>query len=571
MSSNKLSIINYPFTAISAQTDFKLALILCMIDPTLGGVLVLGDKGTGKTTTVRALYNLMKKNDPDFSFVNLPIGATEDRVLGSVKLDVLISEKRIEIHKGLLAKANKGILYIDEINLLNDYLMDVLLDAASSGGYYLERDSVSQWLESKFCLVGTMNPEEGELRPQLLDRFGLSVTIKTPTDKAARIKIMNRRLSFDTNPIAFTEQYEKEEIQLSSQIQLAKTNLISVIIPDAIKEEIAGICIDNNVEGLRADILLMKAARAYAAFNNQKKVCLEDVQKVKNFVLSHRVKPKSQHGSQCESNQHPPQNKNDGSSPENQQEHSEMASGLNEYLLNAANTQQYLKIDPGNHVSKKGVRLKAINQQAATGQNKPYEHLYIDLLKTVKDYMNRGRLTIKYKTLIPKSEIQLLFLIDSSGSMLQNKQMASVKGVINQTIQQYNNKNISYAIIALTNGTAKILTQLTSNVEELLIAVKQLCTGGKTNLKAGLRLVHQLVKDKGHRNNHGHLFILTDGKINAGESEDPFQETVAYYKIFLKYLLRTTVVDMESGFIRLGLAKQLAQEINAGYQSISLE
>jgi Mg-chelatase subunit ChlI len=278
---------NFPFTAITAQEDFKLALLLCMIDPTLGGVLVLGDKGTGKTTTVRALHNLMKNSDADFSFVNLPIGATEDRVLGSVKLDVLLTEKRIEIHKGLLSKANNGVLYIDEINLLNDYLMDVLLDAASSGGYYLERDSVSQWLESKFCLVGTMNPEEGALRPQLLDRFGLSVTVKTPTAKNVRMQITNQRLNFDADPVAFTEQYNQEEQNLSSQIQAAKTNLISVSIPEFIKEEIAELCIDNHVEGLRADILLMKTVRAYAAFNNQKEVNTKDVEKVKDFVLSH--------------------------------------------------------------------------------------------------------------------------------------------------------------------------------------------------------------------------------------------------------------------------------------------
>ena len=161
----------FPFTAICGQDDFKLALLLCMIDPSLGGVLALGDKGTGKTTTVRALQSLMKNIESDFPFVNLPIGATEDRVLGSVHLETLINEKKLEVQKGLLSKAHQGILYIDEINLLNDYLMDVLLDASSSGGYFLERDTISQWLDSRFCLVGTMNPEEGDLRPQLLDRF----------------------------------------------------------------------------------------------------------------------------------------------------------------------------------------------------------------------------------------------------------------------------------------------------------------------------------------------------------------------------------------------------------------
>jgi magnesium chelatase subunit I len=286
--------ISFPFTAISAQDNFKLTLVLCMIDTSLGGVLAFGDKGTGKTTTVRALSDLMKRVDPSFSFVNLPIGATEDRVLGSVKLDVLINEKKIEIHKGLLAVANHGILYIDEVNLLNDYLMDVLLDAASSGGYFLERDNISQWMESRFCLVGTMNPEEGELRPQLLDRFGLSVKIKTPLDNEVRMEIVKRRMDFDTDPFAFCKRYTKQEEELAEQISKAKNNLTAIDIPISINEEITETCIHHQVEGLRSDILLMKAARAHAAFHSRKEVNSKDVQKVLPLVLQHRSKSFSQ-------------------------------------------------------------------------------------------------------------------------------------------------------------------------------------------------------------------------------------------------------------------------------------
>lgn len=280
----------FPFTAIYAQDDFKLALMLCMIDPGLGGVLALGDKGTGKTTTVRGLSHLMQRTLPDFPFVNLPIGATEDRVLGTVKLDTLINQKKIEIQQGLLASAHQGILYIDEVNLLNDYLMDILLDAAASGGYYLERDAVSHWFESKFCLVGTMNPEEGELRPQLLDRFGLSVTVHTPMDRTDRMQIVSRRLSFDTDPAAFLQQHTAAEQQLAERIAAARTQLKQVTYDDSIQTVIADTCIKHKVEGLRADILLLKAARAYAAFHHQPAVTAEDVHKVMPFVLSHRSK-----------------------------------------------------------------------------------------------------------------------------------------------------------------------------------------------------------------------------------------------------------------------------------------
>lgn len=301
---------SFPFTAIYAQEDFKLALILCMIDPGLGGVLALGDKGTGKTTTVRGLSHLMQRSITDFPFVNLPIGATEDRVLGTIKLDVLINEKRTEVQQGLLATANCGILYIDEVNLLNDYLMDVLLDAAASGGYHLERDTVSKWFESKFCLVGTMNPEEGELRPQLLDRFGLSVTVKTPMDRIDRMEIISRRLQFDADVPAFHEKYEAEEQQLAQQIMYAREQVKQVTYSDSILAGIADTCIQYKVEGLRADILLLKAARAYAAFYGKKEVTTDDVHKVMPFVLSHRSKHYStQHSQQKRESQSPREEK----------------------------------------------------------------------------------------------------------------------------------------------------------------------------------------------------------------------------------------------------------------------
>lgn len=294
--------VTFPFTAICGQEDFKLALLLCMIDPGLGGVLALGDKGTGKTTTARGLSTLMKKINPDFPFVHLPIGATEDRVLGTLKLDTLINERKLDIQKGLLATANQGVLYIDEVNLLSDYLMDILLDSAASGGYYLERDTLSQWMESRFCLVGTMNPEEGEIRPQLLDRFGLSVYIKTPTDRTLRMEIVRRRLQFDADPLAFHERYRESERILAQEVAEAKIILPLVNLSTNVHEYITDICILHEVEGLRADILLMKAASAYAAFQKRNEVTCEDVQQVMHFVIAHRAKNNAAHKNPASSN-----------------------------------------------------------------------------------------------------------------------------------------------------------------------------------------------------------------------------------------------------------------------------
>lgn len=555
MNTNKFPKLQFPFTAISAQENFKLALILCMIDSSLGGVLALGDKGTGKTTTVRSLSNLMSRIFNDFSFVNLPIGATEDRVLGSVKLDVLINEKKIEIQKGLLTKANNGILYIDEINLLNDYLMDILLDASSSGGYFLERDNISQWQDSNFCLVGTMNPEEGDLRPQLMDRFGLCVEIKTPIDKDVRIEIANRRLNFDTNETAFVQQFDEHEEQLANQIKVAKTNLNIVSISDSIHNEIAEICIEHRVEGLRADILLLKAARAYASFNNKTKIEIGDIHRVKDFVLLHRSKKENQNESEKENNK-----PNENSTSDKRNENSNEETGLNEYLLNATKTDQFLKMDLDQKVSSKGVKLNSDSSGSSNLKTSFISKAPIHLFNTIKHFIVHENLEIKYKTIDSKTDLELIFLIDSTSSMIQNQQIAYVKGIIEQTVEKNKLKKISYSAIAMINGSAIILKQRTTDADDLIASISQLKTGGKTNLRAGLKLVHSIFKQR--KRNQYQLFILTDGQINIGETKNPFNEAVDYYKKFIKSAIKTSIVDMEKGFVKLGLAGQLAKQFN---------
>ena len=219
--------LSYPFSAIIGQDDFKLALILNSIDTSLGGVLAIGDKGTGKTTLIRSLTALVN-TEAKIPFVNLPIGVSEDRVLGHINLEKLINEKKEIITVGLLGKAHLGFLYIDEINLLNDYLMDILLDASASGYYNLEREGMSKKIDSRFCLIGSMNPEEGDLRPQLKDRFGLSVNIKTITDPNLREQIIENRIRFDDNPVQFIENYSSVQLHLSTKIENAKVNLNKV-------------------------------------------------------------------------------------------------------------------------------------------------------------------------------------------------------------------------------------------------------------------------------------------------------------------------------------------------------
>ncbi|CAL2105548.1 magnesium chelatase subunit I [Tenacibaculum sp. 190524A02b] len=540
----------FPFTAIIGQDDFKLCLLLNLIDPTIGGVLATGDKGTGKTTTVRALSQLMGK---DFPFINLPIGATEDRVLGSVNIEALINQKKTIVDKGLLAKANQGFLYIDEINLLNDYLMDVLLDASSSGGYHLEREGISQWLESRFCLVGTMNPEEGDLRPQLKDRFGLSVNITTPKDIAIRKKIAIQRLDFDTTPTDFYEKRKEQELRLKTEILSAKHKLTEVTLSEEVQNEAAKLTIEANVEGMRADILLLKTARAYAALLNQDKVTVEILHRIATYVLQHRSKDFI-----------PPESNNDKKEGENKEQEKpdkkdNQTQGNNSFQL-PESVQNGLKFSIPQTSKKKEVILptKTLKQTPYIATPSPS----IALVKTIKNYMATEKFTAIYKQVTEKAAAKIVFLLDTSASMAVDKQLGYVKGIVQKTINRYPTKKVEYAIITLDNSSAKVVQDFTSDNAILNKINHQLRAGGKTNLGYAFFKVFELLKSINKK--AVQLFVLTDGKINSGK-ENPFEYAIQSYKTYLSKLNNTTIIDTENGFVKLGRAKLLADTLKVNY------
>ncbi|AUC15488.1 hypothetical protein BTO06_10200 [Tenacibaculum sp. SZ-18] len=546
--------INFPFTAIVGQDDFKLCLLLNLIDPTIGGVLATGDKGTGKTTTVRALSQLMGE---DFPFVNLPIGATEDRVLGSVNLEALINQKKTIVDKGLLAKSHQGFLYIDEINLLNDYLMDVLLDAAASGGYHLEREGISEWLDSRFCLVGTMNPEEGELRPQLKDRFGLSVAISTPKDIKLRKKIALQRLNFDTNSTEFYEQLKEEESVLRAEIISAKNKLVDVVLTEKVQNEAAKLTVEANVEGLRADILLLKTTRAYAALLGESETTKAMLYKIAPFVLAHR------------SNDFTPSKDKENSSErtlkeEEKKENKELQQGSNSFQLpeNIKNGLQFSIPQ----ASKKKVEALPTNNELVKSPYIAKEADHLAIVKTIKNYIVTRKFTKIYQQISEKASAKIVFLLDTSASMAVDKQLGFVKGIIQKTIASYPSKKIEYAIVVLENSSAKILQYFTTDSKRIQEASYQLKAGGKTNLGSAFLRVFELLKSINTKTVQ--LFVLTDGKINAGH-ESPFDFAVKNYKMYLSKLSNTTIVDTENSFVKLGKAKQLAKALNLRYVPFS--
>ncbi len=300
---------HFPFSAVVGQDEMKRALIFNAIDPSIGGVLITGTRGTAKSTAARAMAALLpeievvegdafnsapkpgkaeKSVRVSTPFVNLPVGATEDRVLGTLDVERVLQAGEKHFEPGLLARANRGVLYVDEVNLLPDHLVDVLLDAVAMGVNSVEREGVSFTHEARVILIGTMNPEEGELRPQLLDRFGLSVAVAGYFEPEMRKEVVRRRIAFETDPRTYVERWEKAEKELSGRLEQARSLLGSVQAPDGALDAIVEACAEAKADGLRADIVAYKTARAAAAFDGRTEVNASDVKEALALALAHR-------------------------------------------------------------------------------------------------------------------------------------------------------------------------------------------------------------------------------------------------------------------------------------------
>ncbi len=309
----------FPFTAIVGQEGIKQALLIAAVDPSVGGVLAFGDRGTGKSTAVRALaallpeietragcpyscatdrpaglcaacegaYETVRRPAP---VVDLPLGATEDRVVGSLDLERALTRGEKHFEPGLLAKAHRGFLYIDEVNLLEDHLVDLLLDVAASGENVVEREGLSVRHPAKFVIVGSGNPEEGELRPQLLDRFGLSVEVTTPREVADRIEVVRRRDAFERDPAGFAAAWAGEQDALRARIAEAQGRIEAVEVPEEVLERAAALCIALGTDGLRGELTAMRAARAVAALDGRAAASLDDLQAIAPMALGHRLR-----------------------------------------------------------------------------------------------------------------------------------------------------------------------------------------------------------------------------------------------------------------------------------------
>jgi magnesium chelatase subunit I len=317
-------VTSFPFSAIVGQQDMKTALQLAAIDQQIGGVLAFGDRGTGKSTAIRALAGLLpqisvsdgcsyhcdparpelfcsdcketaksgtiKTRKQTAPVVDLPLGASEDRIIGALDLEQALVHGKKRFEPGLLARANRGFLYIDEVNLLDDHLVDILLDVAASGENVVEREGLSMRHAAKFVLVGSGNPEEGELRPQLLDRFGLSVDVRTPTDVKERVEVVKRRDAFEQDPKGFVKKWQRKDAAIRKKIEQGRERITSITTPDSVLEKAATLCLAIGADGLRGELTLLRTARARAAFEGKEEVTQNDIREIAPMALRHLMR-----------------------------------------------------------------------------------------------------------------------------------------------------------------------------------------------------------------------------------------------------------------------------------------
>ena len=619
----------FPFSAIVAMDDMRLALILNAISPAIGGVLVRGEKGTAKSTAVRALTAVLPPVEvvagcrfscspaapdpqcPDgphpagaaaqsrpTRLVELPVGATEDRLTGSLDVGHLLTMGVTSFQPGLLAGAHRGVLYVNEVNLLHDHLVDLLLDAAALGTSYVERDGVSVQHAARFLLVGTMNPEEGELRPQLLDRFGLTVEAVAPRDPATRAEVVRRRMAFDADPAAFTARFASEESSIAASIAAARARLAMVVVDDASLQQIAGVCASFGVDGLRADIVIARAAAAHAAWRGAAAVTREDIRAASRLALPHRRRRNPFDAPGLDEQQlddalgpddpdpPPPGPGNgapeaaDGQGPRDRQPARDQANGAagRESVAPTGATFRARRLEvPGKGHGSAGRRSRAYTDGGRTVGARPWTpvapagvHLTATLMASAPHQIRRGRTgpglileraDLRERHREGRESNLVLFAVDASGSMAARRRMEAVKGAVLSLLLDAYQRRDKVGLICFRGADAQLLLPPTSSVDAAARRLGAMPTGGQTPLAAGLTQAHATLRRERMRDPQRRplLVVVTDGRHTTGG------EPRAAALRLRRDGVASVVVDCESGPVRLRLAGALAEALGAEY------
>ncbi|HZB19903.1 MAG TPA: putative cobaltochelatase [Blastococcus sp.] len=643
--------MNFPFGAVVGMDDMRLALVLNAVSPAVGGVLVRGEKGTAKSTAVRALAAVLPPVDvvagcrfacdpaapdpgcPDgphdpgapgltrpARLVELPVGASEDRVVGALDLERALTEGVKAFEPGLLAGANRGVLYVDEVNLLHDHLVDLLLDAAALGTAYVEREGVSVRHAARFLLVGTMNPEEGELRPQLLDRFGLTVEVAAPRDPDLRADVVRRRFAFDADPAGFAVEWAAEEASLSDRIAAARARLPRVVLSDGALRQVTAVCAAFDVDGLRADLVTARAALAHAAWCGRDEVTEDDVRVAARLALPHRrrrnpfdapgldddtleqalsdARPDDEEGPDDDGGPDgggaPSPPGPDGGTPDDGSASAPSTAPRGEGSGSAgaapapdraaaapADPFRARRLEvPGIGAGAPGRRSRARSERGrVVGSVRPSGtvtrlHLTGTVLAAAPHQLARGRTgpglriareDLRQATLEGREGNLVLFVVDASGSMGSRSRMGAVKGAVLSLLLDAYQRRDKVGLVTFRGAGAELALPPTWSVEAAAARLTDLPTGGRTPLAAGLLRAHEVLRVERVRDPQRRplLVVVTDGRATGARGGGSLADAHAAAALLASTGTAGVVVDCESGPVRLGLAATLGAHLGA--------
>ncbi|HIP25314.1 MAG TPA: VWA domain-containing protein [Archaeoglobus profundus] len=621
--------IIYPFTAIVGQEKAKLALLCNAVNPAIGGVLLSGDKGTGKSTMVRALadvlpeievvkgcpFNCNPRNELEMcdacrskdeleiekrkmKVVNLPLSVTVDRLVGTIDVEKVLKEGIRALQPGILAEANRNILYIDEVNLLDDYIADILLDVAAMGWNIIEREGISLKHPSRFILVGSMNPEEGELRPQILDRFGLYVQVEAIKDVEQRIEIIRRVEEFREDPISFRKKFEKEQKKLRERIERARELVNKVEINDDLLTLLIKTIIDYKIKTHRAEIVTVRTAKAIAALDGRKKVCLEDLKKAMELALPHRMKDKpfevpkdlKNQNSVKELEDKNNKNKSNKSINNNSKNNNNTSKNVNiNNVIGAGNSintgdkgkywgsDKFLSFDStdiGDIVLPKGeldyiekvFRGSRDEKALIIGQARGYPISYIpssyvklkediDIIATIKSAILKGKKVCDEDLMIRVRKVRVprlaVIVLDVSGSMIAKRRISIAKGIAEKIIENSYIKRDFLALITFGGYSARVLVPPTKRYRAILDVLKSVGVGGKTPLTSALQSLLMVAKSFRLKNRNAvvRAILITDGKANVTLYSKSIKEDIKIIASALrKNNIKIDIFDTSSDF-----------------------
>ena len=631
----------FPFSAIVGQDAMKLALLLNAVNPAIGGLLIRGEKGTAKSTAARALTTLLPELDvvmgcpfscapsapfPDCPFcsttpgrqptrrqvrlVELPVSATEEAVVGSLDIETAIKEGRRRFEPGLLAAAHRGILYIDEVNLLNDHVVDVLLDAAAMGRNYVEREGVSFGHPAAFILIGTMNPEEGELRPQFIDRFGLAVQIERLDDPDRRTEVVRRRMAYEEDAAAFAARWADEESRERERVLAAVALLPSVTVSDELLVLMARLCAEHQVDGLRADIVMHKAARTVTAYRGRTTVTPEDVMAVAEMALLHRMRRQpfdeptldrdrlkelaEEIGQKTTRRQEP--ETGDATPPEPPPDSGEDSSQDGEQSV--AQAGQPFQVRPLNLRARDRRQRPSLGRRT-TSQVQGHHGRYVraavphgkvtDLaldatlraaapMQVRRQTATLGNLALqvepwdlRQKERESKVGNLIVFVVDASGSMGAQRRMESTKGAVASLLLDAYQRRDQVALIAFRGARSEVVLPPTGSAQQARRSLEEIPTGGRTPLAHALLEARKLIVQQRQRdpNMVPLMVLLSDGRANVGVSGgDPFEEAMRIAAWFRAERVETIALDPAPRANRFGLMPKVASALGGRYMPV---